>query len=108
MPEVLAGSRSTTTGRFVSPARSTNPIPLDEPSAEALPAAMPRTIIAHRWTPWHTVFTGPEERAALNRLFDTFFQIPLYLAQQQKAAGKPPRSPRSRSSSGSRSPARRI
>lgn len=39
---------------------------------------------------YNTVFTGPEERAALNRLFNTFFKIPLYLAQQQKAAGKPP------------------
>jgi thiol-disulfide isomerase/thioredoxin len=39
---------------------------------------------------YNTVFTGPEERAALNRLFDTFFKIPLYAAQHQKAAGKPP------------------
>jgi thiol-disulfide isomerase/thioredoxin len=39
---------------------------------------------------YNTVFTGPEERAALNRLFNTFFKIPLYLAQHQKAAGKPP------------------
>jgi thiol-disulfide isomerase/thioredoxin len=39
---------------------------------------------------YNTVFTVPEERAALNRLFNTFFKIPLYLAQHQKAAGKPP------------------
>ena len=39
---------------------------------------------------YNTVFTGPEERAALNRLFNTFFKMPLYMAQQQKAAGKPP------------------
>ena len=39
---------------------------------------------------YNTVFTAAEERAALNRLFNTFFKIPLYLAQQQKAAGKPP------------------
>ena len=39
---------------------------------------------------YNTVFTAPEERAALNRLFNTFFKMPLYLAQQQKAAGKPP------------------
>jgi hypothetical protein len=39
---------------------------------------------------YNTVFTGPEERAALNRLFNTFFKIPLYVAQHQKAAGKPP------------------
>jgi thiol-disulfide isomerase/thioredoxin len=39
---------------------------------------------------YNTVFTGPEERAALNRLFNTFFKMPLYVAQYQKAAGKPP------------------
>lgn len=39
---------------------------------------------------YNSVFTAPEERAALNRLFNTFFKIPLYLAQHQKAAGKPP------------------
>jgi thiol-disulfide isomerase/thioredoxin len=39
---------------------------------------------------YNAVFTAPDERAALNRLFNTFFKIPLYLAQQQKAAGKPP------------------
>jgi thiol-disulfide isomerase/thioredoxin len=39
---------------------------------------------------YNTVFTGPEERAALNRLFNTFFKMPLYLAQHQRAAGKPP------------------
>lgn len=39
---------------------------------------------------YNSVFTAPEERAALNRLFNTFFKIPLYMAQHQKAAGKPP------------------
>jgi cytochrome c biogenesis protein CcmG, thiol:disulfide interchange protein DsbE len=39
---------------------------------------------------YNTVFTGPDERAALNRLFNTFFKIPLHVAQYQKAAGKPP------------------
>jgi thiol-disulfide isomerase/thioredoxin len=39
---------------------------------------------------YNTVFTGPEERAALNRLFNTFFKMPLYLAQHLAAAGKPP------------------
>ena len=39
---------------------------------------------------YNSVFTAPEERAALNRLFNTFFKIPLYMAQYQKAAGKPP------------------
>jgi thiol-disulfide isomerase/thioredoxin len=39
---------------------------------------------------YNTVFTGPEERAALNRLFNTFFKMPLYMAQHQSAAGNPP------------------
>ncbi len=39
---------------------------------------------------YNTVFTGPEERAALNRLFNTFFKMPLYVAQHQKASGRPP------------------
>jgi thiol-disulfide isomerase/thioredoxin len=39
---------------------------------------------------YNTVFTGPEERAVLNRLFNTFFKMPLYLAQHLAAAGKPP------------------
>jgi thiol-disulfide isomerase/thioredoxin len=39
---------------------------------------------------YNNVFTGAEERAVLNRLFDTFFKIPLYLAQQVTASGKPP------------------
>jgi thiol-disulfide isomerase/thioredoxin len=36
------------------------------------------------------VFTAPEERKALDRLFKTFFKIPLYLGQHRKSAGKPP------------------
>jgi thiol-disulfide isomerase/thioredoxin len=39
---------------------------------------------------YNEVFTAPAERAALNRLFNTFFKLPLYMAQYQKAAGKPP------------------
>jgi len=39
---------------------------------------------------YNTVFTTPEDRAVLNRLFNTFFKMPLYMAQHQKAAGKPP------------------
>jgi thiol-disulfide isomerase/thioredoxin len=39
---------------------------------------------------YNTVFTAPEERAALGRLFNAFFKIPLFLAQQQSAAGRPP------------------
>jgi thiol-disulfide isomerase/thioredoxin len=39
---------------------------------------------------YNEVFTAAGERAALNRLFNTFFKLPLYLAQYQKAAGKPP------------------
>jgi thiol-disulfide isomerase/thioredoxin len=36
------------------------------------------------------VFTAPAERKALDRLFKTFFKVPLFLAQHQKSAGKPP------------------
>ena len=39
---------------------------------------------------YNNVFTAPEERAALNRMFNTFFKIPLFAAQYQRAAGKPP------------------
>jgi thiol-disulfide isomerase/thioredoxin len=39
---------------------------------------------------YNEVFSAPEERAALDRLFNTFFKIPLFLAQQQKATGRPP------------------
>jgi thiol-disulfide isomerase/thioredoxin len=39
---------------------------------------------------YNTVFTTPEDRAVLNRLFNIFFKMPLYMAQYQKAAGKPP------------------
>jgi thiol-disulfide isomerase/thioredoxin len=39
---------------------------------------------------YNSVFTAPEERAALNRLFDTFFKIPLYVAQHFAATRKPP------------------
>jgi thiol-disulfide isomerase/thioredoxin len=37
-----------------------------------------------------TVFTTPEERAALGRLFKAFFKLPLFVAQYRKAAGRPP------------------
>jgi thiol-disulfide isomerase/thioredoxin len=39
---------------------------------------------------YNNVFTAPEERTALNRMFNTFFKIPLYAAQFQKASGRPP------------------
>jgi thiol-disulfide isomerase/thioredoxin len=39
---------------------------------------------------YNEVFTSPEERAALDRLFNSFFKLPLYLAQYQTAAGRPP------------------
>jgi len=39
---------------------------------------------------YNEVFTGDEERAVLNRLFNSFFKLPLYLAQQQQATGRPP------------------
>jgi thiol-disulfide isomerase/thioredoxin len=40
---------------------------------------------------YNGVFTAPEERAALDRLFNAFFKIPLFVAQQQKATGRPPK-----------------
>lgn len=36
------------------------------------------------------VFTTPPERKALDRLFNTFFKIPLYMVQAQRASGRPP------------------
>ncbi|HSD66426.1 MAG TPA: TlpA disulfide reductase family protein [Vicinamibacteria bacterium] len=39
---------------------------------------------------YNNVFTGLEERAVLNRLFNAFFKMPLFLAQHLAAAGKPP------------------
>jgi thiol-disulfide isomerase/thioredoxin len=39
---------------------------------------------------YNDVFTTPDERAALNRLFNTFFKIPLFVAQFQRASGRPP------------------
>ena len=39
---------------------------------------------------FNEVFTGEPERKALNRLFNTFFKIPLFVVQAQTANGKPP------------------
>jgi len=39
---------------------------------------------------YNGVFTSPEERAVLDRLFDTFFKIPLFAAEHQRATGRPP------------------
>jgi thiol-disulfide isomerase/thioredoxin len=39
---------------------------------------------------YNDVFTTPEERRALDRLYDTVFKIPLFVAQYYVAAGKPP------------------
>lgn len=36
------------------------------------------------------VFTAPEEQAVVERLFDTFFRIPLFLAQFDASEGRPP------------------
>lgn len=36
------------------------------------------------------VFTAPEERAALDRLFNAFFKLPLFAAQYQRTQGRPP------------------
>ena len=38
----------------------------------------------------NTVFTTPEDRAVLARLFNAFFKMPLYMAQYTAAVGKPP------------------
>jgi thiol-disulfide isomerase/thioredoxin len=39
---------------------------------------------------YNKVFTSDADRAALNRLFNTFFKIPLFVAQYQKGSGKAP------------------
>jgi thiol-disulfide isomerase/thioredoxin len=39
---------------------------------------------------YNRVFTAPPERAVLGRLFDSFFKLPLFIAQQQKTRGRPP------------------
>jgi thiol-disulfide isomerase/thioredoxin len=39
---------------------------------------------------YNRVFTAAEERAVLDRLLQAFFKLPLFLAQHQKAAGRPP------------------
>jgi peroxiredoxin len=36
------------------------------------------------------VFTQPEERRALNKLYNAFFRIPLFVAQYQQKFGEPP------------------
>ena len=41
-------------------------------------------------TLFNEVFTGAPERKALNRLFNTFFKIPLFVVQVQQATGHPP------------------
>ena len=38
----------------------------------------------------NSVFTAPEERAALDRLFKAFFRAPLVAAQYQERSGRPP------------------
>lgn len=37
------------------------------------------------------VFTKPDERQALDKLYDAFFRIPLFLAQYQERTGSPPK-----------------
>jgi peroxiredoxin len=39
---------------------------------------------------YNNVFTKPEERQALNKLYEAFFRIPLFLAQYQEKFGNPP------------------
>lgn len=38
----------------------------------------------------NTVFTAPDERAALDRLFNIFFKLPLFVAQHQRRNSRPP------------------
>ncbi|MBI1941725.1 MAG: TlpA family protein disulfide reductase [Acidobacteria bacterium] len=40
---------------------------------------------------YNNVFTKPEERKALNKLYGAFFRIPLFLAQYQERFGAPPK-----------------
>ena len=39
---------------------------------------------------YNDVFKDKAERTVLDRLFNAFFKIPLFMAQQQKATGRPP------------------
>ncbi len=39
---------------------------------------------------YNNVFTTPEEHQELNKLYNAFFRIPLFLAQYQEKFGKPP------------------
>jgi thiol-disulfide isomerase/thioredoxin len=39
---------------------------------------------------YNGVLSAPEERAALQRLFNLFFKLPLLVARQQRASGRPP------------------
>ena len=36
------------------------------------------------------VFTSPEDRAAVGRLYDTFFKVPMFLIQYQSSSGEIP------------------
>jgi thiol-disulfide isomerase/thioredoxin len=39
---------------------------------------------------YNNVFTHPDERQALNKLYNAFFRIPLFVAQYQEKFGSPP------------------
>ena len=39
---------------------------------------------------YNKVFTSPEDRQALNKLYNAFFRIPLFVANYQKRFGRPP------------------
>jgi thiol-disulfide isomerase/thioredoxin len=39
---------------------------------------------------YNEVFTSDEEHAVLNRLFNSFFKLPLFIAQHQQTVGRPP------------------
>jgi thiol-disulfide isomerase/thioredoxin len=74
-----------------APARAqTRPAPAEVRVVEYLKAhvtAGERVVVSQLY---NEVFTAPDERKALDRLFSSFFKLPLYLAQYQKASGRPP------------------
>jgi len=76
-----------------SPAPAPAPAPSVRPEAaivEYLKANVKPGVPVVVSTLFNEVFTGEPERKALNRLFNTFFKIPLFIVQAQKAKGTPP------------------
>ena len=72
------------------------------PAYQAVPATAEATIVEYLKANvkpgepvvvsklFNEVFTQDAERRALNRLFNTFFKIPLFVVQTQKSTGRPP------------------